>query len=123
MDNIIDYKRIANVILHVAPDVVALQELDSATLRSKGIIILNELASLMDMNKIYGLSITYQGGKYRIGILTKEKPVKWDIVSLPGREERRSLLIVELKNYVICCTHFSLIEEDRIASVNIINNA
>lgn len=121
MDNITDYKRIADIITRVAPDVVVLQELDSATQRSKGIIVLNELASLTGMNKTYGASIAYQGGKYGNGILTKEKPVKWKVVPLPGREEKRSLLIVELNDYVICCTHFSLTEEDRIASVQIIN--
>ena len=73
------------------------------------------------MNKTFGASITYQGGKYGIGILTKEKPIKWRIVALPGTEERRSLLIVELKDYIICCTHLSLTEKDRIASVGIIN--
>ena len=122
MDDIIEYRRVANVITRVAPDVVALQELDSATLRSNGVVALNELASFTDMYKTYSASIDYQGGKYGIGILTKEKPIQWEVVALPGREERRSLLIVELKKYVICCTHFSLTEEDRIASVDIINN-
>jgi endonuclease/exonuclease/phosphatase family metal-dependent hydrolase len=75
------------------------------------------------MYKTYGASISFQGGKYGIGILTKEKPVSWKVVALPGREERRSLLIVELKDYYMCCTHFSLTEEDRLASVDVINNA
>ncbi|MFA5819174.1 MAG: endonuclease/exonuclease/phosphatase family protein [Bacteroidales bacterium] len=123
MDDITDYQRIANVITRVAPDIVALQELDSATQRSNGIVVLNELAFLTNMYKTYGASIAYQGGKYGIGILTKEKPIKWEVVALPGREERRSLLIVELNDYLICCTHFSLTEEDRIASVEIINEA
>lgn len=123
MDDITNYKRIANVITRVAPDVVALQELDSATQRSNGIVVLNELGSLTNMYKTYGASIAYQAGKYGIGILTKEKPIKWEVVALPGREERRSLLIVELNDYFICCTHFSLTEEDRIASVDIINQA
>jgi endonuclease/exonuclease/phosphatase family metal-dependent hydrolase len=123
MDNVTDYQRIANVITRVSPDVVALQELDSATQRSKGVVVLDRLASLTDMNKIYSASISYQGGKYGIGILTKEKPISWKVVALPGREEKRSLLIVELKDYYICCTHLSLTEEDRIASVEIINEA
>ena len=123
MDDITDYNRIANVITRIAPDIVMLQELDSATQRSNGKVVLNELASFTQMYKTFGASIAYQGGKYGIGILTKEKPVKWEIVALPGREERRSLLIVELKDYYVCCTHFSLTEEDRIASVDIINNA
>jgi endonuclease/exonuclease/phosphatase family metal-dependent hydrolase len=123
MDNIISYQRIANVINRIAPEVVALQELDSATQRSNGIVVLDQLASLTSMYKIYGASIDYQGGKYGIGILSKEKPISWKVVALPGREERRSLLIVELNDYFICCTHFSLTEEDRIASVDIINNS
>ena len=120
MDDITDYKRIADVIIRISPDIVALQELDSATRRSNGIVVLNELASLTGMYKTYGGSINYQDGKYGNGILTKEKPVKWNVVQLPGREEKRSLLIVELKDLVVCCTHFSLTEEDRLASVQII---
>jgi endonuclease/exonuclease/phosphatase family metal-dependent hydrolase len=123
LDDITDYKRIADIIIRVAPDVVMLQELDSATQRSNGKVVLNELASFSDMFKTYGASIAYQGGKYGIGILTKEKPLGWKVVALPGREERRSLLIVELNDYYVCCTHFSLTEEDRLASVDIINNA
>lgn len=123
MDDITDFQRIANVIIRIAPDIVALQELDSATLRSNGTVVLNELASLTNMYKTYGSSIAFQGGKYGIGILTKEKPIRWEVVALPGREERRSLLIVELNEFYVCCTHFSLTEEDRIASVDIINGA
>ena len=69
----------------------------------------------------YNASIDFQGGKYGIGILTKEKPVKTTSVSLPGREEKRSFLLVEMKDYVFCCTHLSLTEEDRMTSVEIIN--
>jgi endonuclease/exonuclease/phosphatase family metal-dependent hydrolase len=123
MDNIMSYQRIANVINRIAPDIVALQELDSATQRSNGIVVLNQLASLTNMYKTYGASIDYQRGKYGIGILTKEKPVRWEVIALPGREERRSLLIVELNDYFICCTHLSLNEEDRVASIDIIFNS
>jgi len=123
MDNITSYQRVANIINRIAPEVVALQELDSATQRSNGIVVLDQLSSLTSMYKTFGASIDYQGGKYGIGILTKEKPINWKVVALPGREERRSLLIVELNDYFICCTHFSLTEEDRISSVDIINNS
>jgi endonuclease/exonuclease/phosphatase family metal-dependent hydrolase len=123
MDNVTDYQRIANVIRRVSPDIVALQELDSATQRSQGVVVLDRLALLTDMNKTYSASISYQGGKYGIGMLTKEKPISWKVVALPGREEKRSLLIVELKEFYVCCTHLSLTEEDRIASVEIIIEA
>lgn len=123
MDGVVNYQRVADVINRVNPDIVALQELDSATQRSKGIVVLNELAKMTGTYKTYGASIDYQGGKYGIGILTKEKPVSWKRIPLPGKEEPRSLLIVELDKIVIACTHFSLTEADRIASVNQVSSA
>lgn len=123
LDNVTDYKRIADIITRISPDVVALQELDSATTRSNGIVALNELAGYTNMYKSYSASIVFQGGKYGIGILSKTEPMNQKVVALPGREEKRSLLIVEFKEYIFCCTHLSLTEEDRVASVNIINDA
>lgn len=122
MDDSTDYKRVGELINRIAPDVAAIQELDSATRRSNGAVALHELASITNMYETYSPSIEYQGGKYGIGILTREKPLSWKVVALPGREERRSLLIVELENYIICCTHLSLTEEDRVMSVDIINS-
>jgi endonuclease/exonuclease/phosphatase family metal-dependent hydrolase len=75
------------------------------------------------MYPVYGASILYDGGKYGVGILSKQQPLSCRRISLPGREELRSLLLVELENYVFCCTHFSLTEEDRIASVPLIEEA
>jgi endonuclease/exonuclease/phosphatase family metal-dependent hydrolase len=121
LDNKTDYQRVADVIKRIDPNIVALQELDSATQRSNGIVVLNELAKLTDMFPVFGSSIPFQGGKYGIGILTKERPLRWRSVPLPGREEKRSLIIVELKEVVICCSHFSLNSEDRLESAKIIN--
>lgn len=121
LDNTIDYKRVSDIINRVNADVVALQELDSATERSNKIVVLQELAKQTKMIPTFRASISYQGGKYGIGILTKEKPLKTEEISLPGKEEKRSLLVVELTHYVICCTHWSLTREDRIASVDLIN--
>ena len=122
LDNITDYQRVADVIKRIDPNIVALQELDSATQRSNGIVVLNELAKLTNMYPVFGSSIAFQGGKYGIGILSKEKPRQWRSVPLPGREEKRSLLIVDLKNLTICCSHFSLNSEDRLESARIIND-
>ena len=123
MDSIVDYQRIADVITGVAPDVVALQELDSVTNRSKGVDVLARLAGLTAMYPVYGASIPYDDGQYGIGVLSKEKPVSWKRIPLPGSEEARSLLMVEFKGYVLCCTHFSLTMDDRQASVAIIDQA
>ena len=123
MDNITDYQRVADVINRIAPDVVAVQELDSVTQRNNGVYSLGELAQRTLMHATYAGSIDYQGGKYGIGMLSKEKPVSYKRVPLPGREEKRSLLLVEFADYVVCCTHFSLTEEDQQASVEILVTA
>lgn len=121
LDNSVNYQRIAEIIKKTNADVVALQELDSATSRSKGVSVLNELATLTGMIPTYHASINFQGGKYGIGILTKEKPVKVESMALPGKEEQRSVLVIETKEYAFACSHFSLTEADRLASVEIIN--
>lgn len=101
---------------------VALQELDSATERSSKVVVLDELAARTIMFASYRASISFQGGEYGIGILTNEKPVGTEEVPLPGTEEQRSLLVMELEHCVICCTHWSLTQKDRILSVEMVNN-
>ncbi len=115
-----DYDRIADVILRENPQVVALQEVDSVTQRSQKDDILRELAERTLMHRVYAAAIPYQGGKYGIGLLTKEKPLTYRTIPLPGREESRVLLIAEFENYVVCVTHFSLTPADQQASVPLI---
>jgi len=121
LDNKVDYKRIANVIESVGAEVVALQELDSVTGRSQGKDVLKELADIIRMHWTYASAIDYDGGKYGVGILSKERPLSWKKVPLPGREEKRVLLVCEFERYVVFATHFSLNADDRLASVEIIN--
>lgn len=121
MDNKRDYNRTANVIRAINPEVIAVQELDSATQRSAGLDVLKTLADKLNMHSVFGPSIPYQGGKYGIGILSKEKPVKTSFLSLPGKEEKRGLLMAEFNDYILFCTHLSLTQSDRIESARIIN--
>lgn len=120
MDNIVDFDRVAKVINEMEANAVAIQELDSATQRSNGRIVLDELAKRTNMFASFNASIEFSGGKYGNGILTKEKPLKVEAIALPGREEVRGLLVVELQDYVVCCTHLSLNEEDRQTSIKLI---
>lgn len=122
MDGVTDYNRIAGVIRKTDADFTAIQELDSITTRSKGVFVLDTLAKLSGMNGIFSASISYQGGKYGIGILSKEKPLSWKRIPLPGREEKRSLLVVEYSHLIMACTHLSLTADDRLQSVKIIND-
>lgn len=123
MDDVKDFARTAAVINREKPDVVAIQELDSVTGRSKGAYVLGELAKLTGMHATYAPAIDYDGGKYGIGILSKKQPLHVYRYALPGREEARALLVVEFKKYVYACMHLSLTEEDRIASLPIIREA
>ena len=119
MDLVLDYDRTAAVITNQQPDVVALQELDSMTGRSGHQYQLGELARLTSYHLVFGSAIDYDGGKYGVGILTREIPLSSKRIPLPG-DEPRVLLIVELKDYVLACTHLDLEEAERLASVPLI---
>lgn len=119
MDLVVDYDRTAAVIVEQQPDVVALQELDSMTGRSGQCYQLGELASRTSYYPVFGSAIDYDEGKYGVGILTREQPLGSKRISLPG-EEPRVLLVVELKDYVLACTHLDLEETERLASVPLI---
>ena len=123
MDGIRDLQRVANVIINEAPDVVAVQELDSMTTRSNQQYVLGELAERTQMHATYAPAISFQGGKYGIGILSQEKPLNIQSYPLPGREEARMLLVTEFENFFFACTHLSLTKEDRLASLDIIKNS
>lgn len=119
IDMVLDYDRTAAVISMQQPDVVALQELDSMTGRSGQRYQLSELAIRTGYYPVFGSAIDYDGGKYGVGILTRERPLSTKRIPLPG-EEPRVLLVVELKDYVLVCTHLDLEEEQRLASVPLI---
>ena len=120
MDNVTNYQRIADVINRMKPDVVAVQEVDSVTGRSGQTNVLQELSERTLMFRTFAPAIDYNGGKYGIGVLSKEKPVSAQRFPLPGREEARVLLVVEFEKYIFCCTHLSLTPTDQELSLPII---
>lgn len=113
MDNKRDYKRIADVLENINPDVVAVQEVDSMTQRTDNTYSLGEIADHMRYYASYAPAISFDGGKYGIGILSRKRPIKTEQHALPGREEARTLLVAEFDNYVFAATHLSLTEADR----------
>jgi endonuclease/exonuclease/phosphatase family metal-dependent hydrolase len=116
MDNLTSYRRVADALLRAQPDVVAVQEVDSATARSHGAFVLKELAELTQMYGIFAPAIDFQGGKYGVGILSREKPAGFRQVPLPG-EEQRTLLIAEFSRYFVCCTHLDTEQESRMRAI------
>ena len=120
MDNVCNFQRIANVINNASPDVVAIQEVDSMTNRSGQKYVLGEIAERTQMHGYFAPAIDYDGGKYGIGLLTKQVPLRLQSLPLPGREEARTLILAEFADYIYCCTHMSLTEEDRMKSLELV---
>ena len=118
-----DRGRSAEVIGRVAPDVVALQEVDSVTGRMNGRFIPEELGRMTGMHARFCRAIDYDGGGYGIGLLSRAEPLSVRRIPLPGREEARVLLMAEFPGYVVCVTHLSLSPEDQRASLPIIRQA
>lgn len=121
INDVKNLQRTADVITTINPDIVALQELDSVTMRSGKHDLLAELATATSMHGSYCRAISYDGGAYGIGLLSKDKPLNVRRLSLPGTEEKRALLIAEFDKYVVFATHFSLTPQDQSASIELIS--
>lgn len=88
---------IANVILATDADLVALQEVDSITVRTKKTDQLKELAAQTGMYIYFGKAMNYDGGGYGTGILSRY-PIKESFsVALPpagqGSEPRVAAIV------------------------------
>lgn len=116
-----DYDLTASVISAIAPDVMALQELDSMTVRSPH-YQLGELALRSGLEHTFGYTIYFDGGKYGNGILSREKPLavyNEDLII----SEPRKFLAVEFRDYIFIATHFDDRDQRyRMSSVTQINS-
>ena len=121
MDNAMNLERQAAIIKACEADVVALQEVDSVTNRSGMIDEAAYLAQENEMVGTFGRAIDFDGGKYGVAVLSKEKPLSVKNIPLPGAEPR-TLLVCEFEQFVFACTHLDLEELNRLASVEIIVN-
>ena len=119
IDNVQDFQRIIDAVNRAKVDVVAVQEVDSVTTRNPK-NILKIIGDATGMYQTFGAAINYGGGKYGVGVLSKEKPLSYYRVPLPCSNEPRVLLVVEFENYYFCSTHFSLLAEYREEAVRII---
>lgn len=63
---------------------MALQELDSATLRVDGRYIPGELGRMTGMHATFGRAIGFAGGSYGIGLLSRTEPLAVRSIPLPG---------------------------------------
>lgn len=121
IDDINNLQRTIGAIVRLNPDILALQEVDSATVRSSSRDILKELSTATSLNGYYSAAIPYQGGAYGIGVLCKERPLSVERVAMPGSEEPRTLICLEFADYYFVCSHFSLTAKDVIESGQIVS--
>ena len=130
VDGKLDIPRIAQVILSVDPDLVALQEVDKNTTRTGKVNQDIELANITKMNSVFGSNITFQGGQYGNAILSKFPIIKNKNFLLPNVDsgEQRGLLqsqiqISNKENVLFFSTHLDHRRSDteRLASAKAIN--
>lgn len=118
-DGQVDLNRTAAVIREIAPDVVALQEVDDGVERSGKVDEARELARLTGLEHYaFGKFFDYQGGDYGMAILSRF-PLQ-DVTNLPlpaGAEPRSSLIatIAAPTPFVLANVHFYRTEEERLA--------
>lgn len=92
-----DLDAIAKVIKDCDPDFVALQEVDYKTKRAKGYDLATELGWRSKMAPLFGKAMSYDGGEYGEGVLSKASILSSRNVALPyseGKEPRAALEIV-----------------------------
>lgn len=121
-DGIKDIKRCGQLVREAQPDVVAVQEVDSVTRRNKFYVLGRMAEAAGGYHAYFGPTIPHSGGKYGIGVLTKEPALSVAFHHLPCPKEPRGLLVVEMDKYYILCTHLSLSEPYRVESVAIIKD-
>lgn len=123
----LDLERIANVVKVENPDIVAFQEVDVKTSRTRRLDEAKILGDLSGFKSFFGKSIPFGGGEYGNAIIAKDRnAILINHFPLPGSEPR-SLLAIQARTsngtpYILACTHLCLEEKNRVKSVGIINN-
>lgn len=125
-----DLDKIASVIKETNPDFVALQEVDFKTNRAKNYDLVTELGWRTKMTSLFGKAMSFDGGGYGEGVLTKMPIIASRNVPLPHspeNEPRTALEVtVELESGDTICfiaTHLEHQKDnpDRINQVKKIN--
>ena len=118
MDGFWDLGRSIAVVKKVRPDVLCLQEVDLGTSRAYGVNEPQAMGHILRPIWRWSFSKTLDAmdGEYGIGMLYEEKPLSVEKLIYPKadpKNEPRSLLVCEFKDYVVCSTHLTLIDDER----------
>ena len=125
-----DLDRIAGIIKDAGPDFVALQEVDFKTKRGREYDLATELGWRTKLAPLFANAMSFDGGEYGVGILSKHSFIKTRKVPLPSspdREPRTSLEVITVlasgDTVAFISTHLDHLkdESERAAQVNKIN--
>lgn len=121
MDDLLDLERIAELIVRLEPDLVALQEVDRSVERTGGVDQAARLGELTGMQPVFGGFMPYQGGDYGMAILSGWPVVASSNHRLPDGAEPRTALAVTVRSPVtgreleFVGVHFYRTEAERLA--------
>ena len=93
-DGKIDLARTGEAIKRVTPDLVALQEVDKATARSRGVDQAAELGKLTGMHAAFGKAMDFARGQYGEAILSRYPLTEVQVHSLPFTEGVGRLIVL-----------------------------
>jgi len=126
-DGKLDVPRIAEVIRKTGSDIVALQEVDVKTKRSRRMDLAAELGKLLEMKVAFGPALNLAGGQYGVAVLTKHElsnPTTHKLPKSKGKEQRvllETTITVGSRSLRFYCTHFDhTSERERLGQVKAI---
>lgn len=119
MDDEVDLPRTAEVLNRLAPDLVALQEVDEKTERSGEVAQAQVLGRLLEMHWAFGQFMEFQGGGYGMATLSRHALLRQDTVRLPDGNEPRVALTTELElpggeKVLVVNIHFDWVRDDQL---------
>jgi endonuclease/exonuclease/phosphatase family metal-dependent hydrolase len=129
-DNVLDIERISQVIRESGAEIVALNEVDCLTARSKGINEVESIAKNLGFNYYFGKTIDYRGGEYGNALVSIYPIVTSESFILPGdglmeRETRgliKCILDVRGEKVNVLVTHLGLDASERKAQIEYISH-
>lgn len=95
--DVADLTNLNKAIAKIDADVIVLTEIDNKTARSKKVHQLEEIAKANKMHFAFGKALDFDGGEYGVGILSKYKIEKSQVINLPsGEAEQRVVLLSQI---------------------------
>ena len=116
-------RNFGEVIKALHPDVIAIQERDSACNERSQRYLLQEIqqAAGDDYNIVFGSAAPFDGGKIGCGVMYRKtlQPTAIRQVALPGREKRK-LILISFPQFNFIGTHFDLETRHRQSSIDLL---